>query len=149
ATLTGVRRLAFAPVGDRLAVADGGRVRLLGLADGRPVEQARLEPAGQVVALAVSCDGAQVAGACSGVSVEHPGGVVRVWSTRDGRVEADCRGHTGSVRAVAFGPGGVLASGAEDGTWRLWSADGRETARGGGHGAVVLGVAFSPKDGRL
>jgi WD40 repeat protein len=75
--------------------------------------------------------------------------VVRVWSARDGRTETVCRGHTGSLQAVACGPGGVLASGARDGTWRLWGADGHETARGGGHGDAVLGVAFHPTDGRL
>ncbi|MCK9900981.1 TIR domain-containing protein [Frankia sp. Cpl3] len=58
-------------------------------------------------------------------------------------------GHTGPVTAVAFGSGGLLATGSEDGTVRLWdTSDSRRIHQIGipltGHTGTVYAVAFGP-----
>jgi eukaryotic-like serine/threonine-protein kinase len=59
------------------------------------------------------------------------------------------RGHTSSVRGVAYSPDGhTLASGSMDSMVKLWdTATGREIRTLGGHSDELYGVAFSP-DGR-
>jgi WD40 repeat protein len=55
-------------------------------------------------------------------------------------------GHRGEVLCVAFSAdGGLLLSGGEDGTVRLWRAEGGEELRCyEGHGGRVRAVAFTP-----
>src|SRR5262245_48215586 len=59
-------------------------------------------------------------------------------------------GHTDSVRGAAFSPDGrTLATGANDGTIRLWdvaTGEGRVLA---GHAGMVTAVAFSPSGDAL
>jgi RNA polymerase sigma factor (sigma-70 family) len=74
-------------------------------------------------------------------------------TTSDGEMRGEVHrleeGHERGVRSVAFAPrGGYLASGAEDGTVRLWElVTGKECARFVGHEGGVRCLSFSP-DGR-
>ncbi len=75
-------------------------------------------------------------------------GVARIFTLGTARTaQAEMDGHTGPVRQVAFGPGGVLATADDAGTVRVRERDG--TARTvGTHPDRVRGLAFTP-DGRL
>jgi WD40 repeat protein len=73
---------------------------------------------------------------------------VRVWPAADGGEPLVLRGHEGSVTSVAFAPDGLLASGGEDGTVRVWLAAGGPPLVLQGHEVTVMSVAFAA-DGRL
>ena len=72
-----------------------------------------------------------------------------VWEVASGELVATLRGHTSTVRAIAYAPGGrTIASGGEDRTVRLWDpVTGNQRLLLGGHVGSVFGLAFSP-DGR-
>jgi GTPase SAR1 family protein len=61
------------------------------------------------------------------------------------------RGHTGVINQIAWSPdGGMLASGADDKTIRLWDAQtGQQLHSLTGHTNLVLSVAWSPDGGML
>jgi WD40 repeat protein len=74
------------------------------------------------------------------------GQVARVWDAVSGREVFSLQGHTGRVRAVAWGPDGhSLATASADLTVRVWDvATGEETRVFRGHAGSVLSVAFRP-----
>jgi WD40 repeat protein len=169
--LAGVRSLAFAPDGTRLALAleqkPGIRIwDLSGDGDALVLK----EHSGAVSGVAFRPDGKQLVSAGTD-------GTVRVWNAEDGTELHTLRGHVEAVeegpappddplglavpaprkaglrsvavRAVAFSPDGKqIASVGDDNTVRLWDVEsGKEVAAGRGHTAPVVSVAYSP-DGK-
>jgi hypothetical protein len=58
---------------------------------------------------------------CAEVAAAGQDGVVRVWGTWDGALEAELKGHISPVTALAcLNQGALLASGAQDGCVRVW-----------------------------
>ena len=76
--------------------------------------------------------------------------LVEVWDDAGtGQRLHQLRGHTVNVQCVAALPGGLLASGSDDKTVRIWNADtGAHVATLEGHGNAVHALAAFP-DGRL
>jgi WD40 repeat protein len=170
--LAGVRGLAFAPDGARLALALEKKpgIRIWDLSEGEKDALVVKGIAGAVNGIAFSPDGKQLVSAGSD-------GSVRVWNAEDGTELHALKGHVEAVEdgpappddplgltvpaprkagmrpvaveAVAFSPDGKqIASGGDDNTVKVWDTEtGKEVCAGRGHVAGVLSVAFTP-DGK-
>ncbi len=101
----------------------------------------RFDHGSQVYSVAFSPDGTRLA--ATGV-----GGVIRVWSLRDGRAELELRGHGDTAYSVAWHPDGtMIGSASDDGTARFWDArDGRALRTHDDEG-IPNAIAWS-RDGR-
>jgi WD40 repeat protein len=98
----GVRGVAFTPDGKRLLAAGGRSLRQWEATTGRPWPA----PAGRAasaLAAALAPDGATLA-------VGGSDGLIRLWDPATGESRGHLEGHGGPVVALAYGPGGVLAS---------------------------------------
>lgn len=77
-------------------------------------------------------------------------GTAAVWTIGRRRPVTVLLGHTGQVDAVDYSRDGrLLATGATDGTARIWDSRGRELLALTGDTAPVVGVAFTPNRRRL
>jgi WD40 repeat protein len=150
-----VKSVAFSPNGRLLASgSDDGTIKLWEVASGTLVRTLQGH-AGLVKSVAFSPDGSLLA---SGSSDQ----TIKLWEVATGRLARTVLGHSGWVNAVAFSPckqrdpsgtctqwDGLLVSGSDDQTVKLWEAvNGREARTLRGHAHWVRAVAFSP-DGQL
>jgi WD40 repeat protein len=75
---------------------------------------------------------------------------VKLWDVASGKEIAELKGHKGPIASLAFGPGGLLATGSFDHDVILWDTDrpaDPPLATLKGHTDVVSSLAFSP-DGK-
>jgi hypothetical protein len=76
-------------------------------------------------------------------------GVLRLWKTASGKLEANLYGHKGAVLALVSLPRGLMASGGSDPTVRVWSVAARAcVAVVWGHLSCLFGLSAYP-GGRL
>jgi WD40 repeat protein len=139
-TLREYHLAAFDPTGHRLAGVDAREVQVWDLTSGRiarsfppiptPPSAIAFGPAGQVAVGTTSSE-------------------VYLWDVGSGVRRHTLKANGGSVRLLAFSPGGGLLAGASgDGMVTVWDArDWKELVRLSGHRGPVRSAAFSP-DGR-
>ena len=129
---------------DQQFVAIGGsdkRVRIYQTSDGKATGLIKKHTE-WVTAVAYSPDGKYLG------TADRNGGI-EIWeSGAEPKPYNSLTGHKSAVTALAFMPG-VLASGGEDGTVKLWSVkEGTETKSWTAHAGGVLWVEFTP-DGKI
>jgi WD40 repeat protein/serine/threonine protein kinase len=111
-----VRAIAFSPDGTHLTAASGGaasKVITLDFFNGKTAKLQKI-PDDQIVALEYSRDGRQIA--CGGDRR-----VIYLCEAETGRLLHTLAGHTGTIQALAYAPGGrQVASASPDGTVRVW-----------------------------
>jgi WD40 repeat protein len=113
---TWITGLAFAPSGGLLAAAlHDGTITVSTFPDG---DIRQTIDAGQAVwDVAFNPAGTILAAACAD-------GTIQLWEAASGDLRAELRGHSATVRAVAFSTdGGWIVSGSDDGSVRLWGID--------------------------
>ncbi|WP_328712239.1 TIR domain-containing protein [Nocardia salmonicida] len=111
-----VARIAFSPDGARLVSAGRDRtVRLWDTGSQKQIGAEMLGHTGAVVGVAFSPDGRHIASAGWDKTV-------RLWNADTQQQISEMTGHTMPVTAVAFGGGGLIASGDFGGSVRLWDA---------------------------
>jgi WD40 repeat protein len=134
---------AFSPDGTHIAMASGpSGIRIVDLRTGAPRTLAQAHDY-MVFGLDYSPNSRTLASA-GGTSV-------RLWdATRDTPLHT-LRGHQGTLRKVRFSPNGdLVASGADDGTVRLWeTATGREVRVLGPQAERVVSLGFHPGGQRI
>lgn len=133
-------RLWNALTAQEIAVISGG---------GGAVRGAAFSPDSARLATAADEETSRVRDRASGLEEVTLSGIVRVWEAASGAEVAVLRGHGGSVRDLAFSPGGErIVTGSRDGTARIWDTNnGHELAALRGHEGPANAAAFSP-DGR-
>jgi WD40 repeat protein len=116
-----VMALAASPDGKTLASAGFDRVIRLWDPETKKVRKTLLGHRGGVLALGFSPDGKTLASASADRTV-------RLWDPATGKTRTTLKGHAASVWALSFSKDGVLATGAFDGTVKLWDVKkGEET----------------------
>jgi eukaryotic-like serine/threonine-protein kinase len=175
----GAEAIRFSRDGERLYVAgQDGRVRMLDAVTGE-VQRVFEGHAGPVTQLAISAAGDPITAAADGVRVWRSDGravviptgravtglaaigdavaaasgegVVRVWSTADGRLVSTLEAPGAAItRVAASASGGALAGGSAEGTVMVWNTATRRLAwRQEVHGGNVAALTFNPASGTL
>ncbi|KAF3193173.1 hypothetical protein TWF225_011012 [Orbilia oligospora] len=83
----------------------------------------------------------------NGVLVSTSNQKIKMWNTDTGEPIGNFNGHTDVVNAIAFASNssGILASGSDDRTVRLWDADGTLRRTLEGHKYSIVFIAFSDR----
>lgn len=127
ATLTGhqgaIHSVAFSPDGTKLVSGSADQTARAWSLSEAPKELSQFaEHMGEVRAVAFSGDGTQV---LSGAE----NGTVRLWTVADGKLVADCPGHTGPVVAALFAAGNQPVTASADQSVRFWNGTNGQQVR--------------------
>jgi WD40 repeat protein len=147
ATLIGhkadITSLAFSQDQNRLISGSADQTaRVWSLTESPPKELAQFaEHAAVVQSVGFRGDGAQ---AISGAANNS----VKIWNPADGKLIADCPGHTGPISSVFFVGGSQPASASTDQTLRFWNGGGQQ-ARAINESLPILRAAPSRDGARL
>ena len=135
-----VRSVAFSPDGQRIVTTSWDKTAQVWGADGSAPLFKLEKHTGRVTSAAFSPDGKTLFTADST-------GIVRKWPVaHQGRTHRVVATHERSVTSVAYSSKGELLTASDDGTARLWRADGSGSIELKGHKGPVYFAAFSPKD---
>jgi WD40 repeat protein len=142
-----VSSLAYDPKGAILAVGRYARIEIH-RSPSREAAQNLAGPAGQVLGVAFSPDGALLAAAGGNPSQF---GEVRIWEVETWREVKTFRGHRDQLLALAFSPDGTrIATASYDRSIKLWDVkSGAELQTLKDHTEAVFAIAFSPDGQRL
>jgi WD40 repeat protein len=132
--------VAFSPNGKLLATADLHRVQTWDAADGKFLHSSpeQGDKPHAFLGVAFSPDGSRIA-SCGDSSI------IRVWDVPKCRMIGTLKGHeAGRVTCLAFSPDGLLATGGDDRSVRLWNpSETPERTQLGPHSWAVQATVFS------
>lgn len=75
--------------------------------------------------------------------------VGRLWSTADGKVQREFRGHSAPLTSIAFYGGDRVLTTSQDGTARLWDTQSDRVQTLDGHAGPVRGACMAPRHGLI
>ncbi len=124
-------------------------LRICNPPEDRPVAQGLIQHSTQIEDIAISTDGAQIAGVCRSIVIS-----ILVWDTRTGLVKYGPFETGGNVECIAFSADGaqiayVLAENETIGIWEIESGSIRTIGRSGFAPGSIFGLIFSPDGKRL
>jgi WD40 repeat protein len=128
--------VSASPDGKLFATASADATTKVWQQDGTLVRTLPSDYKAQMLAVAFSRDGQQLA-------MADAGGRITLWQVRNWTAAVLANEGT-AVNSLAFAADGTIAAGGEDGRVRLWSPQGKLLKTLEGHDAPVRSVAFSP-----
>jgi WD40 repeat protein len=147
-------KLLFTPDGSHLVVAtddhppvgSGGQafpVRVIRVADGRPVARFYSNPQTTRGAVELSCAACSPDGRLLAVA-EKESGLIRVFEIASGGLRREFNGHRHGIEGLSFSPDGrTLASGGEDNVVFLWDITGTRTGTAPRPAALDLAACWA------
>ena len=138
-----VKAIAFSPHSNLVATASYDKTVKLWNTQGKNIATLK-EHNHSVTALDISDDGKLMA-------TGDVNGTIKLWELDEDKitVKQSIKAHTDAVRKVVFSPldRGIIASGSEDNTIKLWHRSGTLLKTFYGHDEAIWSIAFSP-DGK-
>jgi WD40 repeat protein len=134
-----VRSLSFSPDGSMIASGGWDRaVRLWSVQSWQEIQA--FEHSGSISSVSFSSDGNILGASCQGGKTS-----TKLWSVPERKEIATLSGHRDYIFSISFSPdGGMLASGSDDGTVKVWSLRTYQEIATLEHEKTVFALSFSP-----